>query len=381
MTEPNKPRRGGISLGRIASVPIVLAYSWFLIAAYVVVVFGPRVSTQFPAIGVTAYLVAFAYAILLMLSVLVHELAHALSARAFGWPTDKIVLTLWGGHTQFSGFVATPGRSVIMAMAGPAANAVIAFVGWLILPLFDPGSVGSLLVNILVWANILIAAFNVLPGLPLDGGRMVESLVWKATGSQHKGTIAAGWAGRVIVVVMVLGLLVVPLLRGGAPDLTVLIITLLVGGFMWMGASSAIYAAHIYLRVDSTSVRALMQAAVGVPMGASVLQAEAAGSGVPAVVLLDDEGRPTAILDNVAAQNVPVHLRATTPSSAAARTLADDAVLMDWQEGPGLVAVMTKLDRSEYAIVGDQRQVVGVLYQAAVVAAVKGQRNPVHGQR
>ncbi len=381
MREPNKQRRGGISLGRIASVPIVLAYSWFLIAAYVVVVFGPRVATQFPAIGLAAYLVAFAYAVLLMLSVLVHELAHALSARVFGWPTDKIVLTLWGGHTQFSGFLATPGRSAVMAMAGPAANALIAVVGWFILPLFDPGSIGSLLVNILVWANILIAAFNVLPGLPLDGGRMVESLVWKATGSQHKGTIAAGWAGRVIVVAMVLVLLVVPLLSGGSPDITVLIITLLVGGFMWMGASSAIYSAHIHLRVDRTSVRELMQAAVGVPMDASVLQAEAARSGVPAIILLDREGRPAAVLDNVAVQNVPVHLRATTPSSAAARTLADDAVLMDWQEGPGLVSVMTKLERNEYAIVDDQRQVVGLLYQAAVVAAVNGQRDPVHDQR
>lgn len=380
MTEPIRQRRGGIPLGRIASVPIVLAYSWFVIAAYVVIVFGPRVSEQFPNLGLTAYLVAFAYAVLLMLSVLVHELAHALSARVFGWPTEKIVLTLWGGHTQFSGFIATPGRSVVMAMAGPAANALIAVVGWLLLPLLDPGSVGSLVISILVWANFLIAAFNVLPGLPLDGGRMVESLVWKATGSQHKGTVAAGWAGRVIVILMVLGLLVVPLLSGGAPDITVLIITLLVAGFMWMGASSAIYAAHLRLRVDRTTARQLMQAAIGVSLGASVQQAEAAGSGGRAVVLIDDEGRPAAILDNVAVQNVPADLRATTPSSAAARTLADNAVLMDWQEGLGLVAVMTKLDRNEYAVVDDQRRVVGLLYQSVVVAAVNGQRDPVHGQ-
>ncbi|GAP56743.1 putative zinc metalloprotease sll0528, partial [Arthrobacter sp. Hiyo6] len=115
-------RSEGIPLGRIAGIRVVLAYSWFVIAAFTVIVYGPVLERQEPGLGIAAYYVAFAYALLLLISVLVHELAHALTAKIFNWPTEKIVLNLWGGHTQFEGFTATPGRSVLVALAGPAAN-------------------------------------------------------------------------------------------------------------------------------------------------------------------------------------------------------------------------------------------------------------------
>ena len=81
-------------------------------------------------LGMSAYIVAFAYAVLLLISVLVHELAHALTAKIYGWPTQKIVLNLWGGHTQFESFTASPGRSVLVALAGPAANFFLAGGAW-----------------------------------------------------------------------------------------------------------------------------------------------------------------------------------------------------------------------------------------------------------
>jgi Zn-dependent protease len=171
-------RREGIPLGRIAGVPVVLAYSWFVIAAFTVIVYGPVLARNNPMLGASAYVVAFAYAVLLLISVLVHELAHALTAKIYGWPTQKIVLNLWGGHTQFESFTASPGRSVLVALAGPAANFVLAGGAWLVLGTNSLGSVAEILTNIFMWANFLIGVFNVLPGLPLDGGRLVESIVW-----------------------------------------------------------------------------------------------------------------------------------------------------------------------------------------------------------
>lgn len=88
-------RREGIPLGRIAGIPIVLAYSWFIIAAFTVIAYGPVLQHGTPSLGIGAYYVAFAYAVLLLLSVLVHELAHALTAKIYGWPSEKIVLNLW----------------------------------------------------------------------------------------------------------------------------------------------------------------------------------------------------------------------------------------------------------------------------------------------
>ena len=138
----------GLSLGRIAGIPVVLAWSWFVITAFIVLVFGPRVINAFPGIGLGAYAVALGYALLLAASVLLHELAHALTARAFGWPTTRIVLNLWGGHTQFATFNASPGRSLVVALAGPAANFVLAGVGWGILQVMAPGSVTYLLATL-----------------------------------------------------------------------------------------------------------------------------------------------------------------------------------------------------------------------------------------
>ena len=94
--------------------------------------------TTTPRWACGAYFVAFAYAVLLLISVLVHELAHALTAKIYHWPTEKIVLNLWGGHTQFESFTASPGRSVLVAMAGPAANFVLAGGGWLLVSTAGP---------------------------------------------------------------------------------------------------------------------------------------------------------------------------------------------------------------------------------------------------
>ena len=96
-------RREGIPLGRIAGIPVFLAYSWFIIAAFTVIAYGPVLQSNNPRLGVTAFFVAFAYALLLLISVLAHELAHALTAKLFHWPTEKIVLNLWAGHCHQHG--------------------------------------------------------------------------------------------------------------------------------------------------------------------------------------------------------------------------------------------------------------------------------------
>src|SRR6478735_4994045 len=263
-------RREGIPLGRIGGVPVVLAYSWFVIAAFTVIVYGPVLARNNPMLGASAYVVAFAYAVLLLISVLVHELAHALTAKIYGWPTQKIVLNLWGGHTQFESFTSSPGRSVLVALAGPAANFVLAGGAWLVLSTNSLGSVAEILTNIFMWANFLIGVFNVLPGLPLDGGRLVESIVWKATGSQAKGTVAAGWGGRIIVLALGLWFIVRPLLSGDVPDTSMLLITILVGGFLWMGASASIQQGRLRSRLHLVSAAALAEPAVGLSETGSV---------------------------------------------------------------------------------------------------------------
>jgi Zn-dependent protease len=376
--------REGIPLGRIAGIPIILAYSWFLIAAFTVLVFGPQLAGSYRGLGTLgAYGIAFLYALLLLCSVLIHELSHALAAKVYSWPTQKIVLNLWGGHTQFENFTATPGRSVVVALAGPAANFVLAGLGWLlVLTLDQPESLSAavlnLLANIFVWANLLIAVFNILPGLPLDGGRVVESLVWKATGNQDRGTVAAGWAGRIIVIALVLAVIGLPLLLGGTPSTSNVLFCLFLGGFMWLGASGAITNAKMRLRLPAISAARLSSRAAGMPATANVAQLLAVTRSNPGLelILFGRDGRPEAVVDPVVLATVPAQAAPSTPATAVGRRLAAGAYVPENAAGQELVQYLAQLAGNEYAVINPKGQVTGLLQQAAVLAAITGKRDP-----
>lgn len=371
--------REGISLGKIAGIPIVLAYSWFLIAAFTVLVFGPQLSQGYPGLGLGAYGVAFVYALLLLFSVLIHELAHAMAAKIYHWPTQKIVLNLWGGHTQFENFTATPGRSLVVAFAGPVANFVLAGLGWLVVgQLSEPttlhAAVFSTLANIFVWANLLIGAFNVIPGLPLDGGRLVESIVWKATGSQDKGTVAAGWAGRIVVIVLLILAIGWPLINGEQPTVTNVLFSLFIAGFLWLGASASITNAKMRLRLPDVSAGKLSAHAVGMASSSSVAQVRAVTAANPqlSVVLCGPDGRPEAVVDSAAAGTVPDTAAGHTSATAVARSLAPGAYIPEQATGQELIQYLAQLAGSEYAVIDPRGMVTGLLRQSVVVAAITG---------
>jgi len=229
---------------RIASVhgiPVYVGRSWPIIAAVIVLTFGPQVSnpTTLEGGGTFGYAVAVAYALLLLFSVLTHEAAHAVVARRFGYRVDRVVADLWGGHTVYDSSSSRPGASAAIAVAGPLANLALAGAAYLLQGALDGGVLG-LLLGALMLTNFFVGLFNLLPGLPLDGGFIVDALVWKASGDRNKGLIVAGWLGRVLTVAVVLWLVGRPLLRGEQPSLFTIVWCGLIGAFLWAGATNAI---------------------------------------------------------------------------------------------------------------------------------------------
>lgn len=109
-------------------------------------------------------------------------------------------------------------------MVGPTTNSVLADLVHLATRTVTGPPVSALLLEVTVWANLLLAAFNVLPGTPFDGGHMVESTVWVTTGSRAHGVEAVGWTGRVIVVGTLAAVLGPPILADHAPDLFVVVL-------------------------------------------------------------------------------------------------------------------------------------------------------------
>lgn len=371
-TEQEKPQ--GLKLGSIAGVPVYLAYSWFGITAIITIVMGLQLQRVVGITTLEAYALGLACAVVIAFAVLVHEVAHALVARAFKWPDAHIVLTLMGGHTQFGSFKATPGASLLVALAGPAANFVLAGLGWVIDTLYAPPTVPGLLLSFLIYSNVLLGIFNVLPGLPLDGGRLVETAVWKATGSQERGTIAAAWCGRVIAVLVVAGALLYPLWRGLSPELTTVVVAAMIALFMWQGAGQLISYSRMRLNLPRVRVRDLMSPASA--MHATVTVAEVLSrrsSRGGQVVLLDPRGMPAGVVDEPALARVPSDVAANTPALSVCRALGEGAVVDADADGRTLIQYLAGVPTAEYVVIDAAGRVVGLLQQQAIIRAISGQ--------
>lgn len=306
----------GILLGRVGGIPVYLGRAWLVIAAGLVVIVGPNLARNMPSLGATAYLVAAGYAVVLLISVFLHEGAHAVTAGRCGVRVTRVVADLWGGHTAFEAAATTPGRSWLISAAGPLANAAVAGICWWMGPDVD-ALIPSLLLGATMLTNALLAAFNLLPGLPLDGGFLVEAVVWRVCGNRTTGTLVAGWCGRLIAVGVVAWELL-PVLRGGTPNFVALVWMAMIGGFLWVGASHAIASARVGRRLGGVDPRSLATPAVHVPADTTAGQARdrlaAAAAGV--VVLDDQAGCPVGLLDAAALEGADPHALAGAPATA-----------------------------------------------------------------
>lgn len=315
-THPSPAVRGWRIPGP-GGVPIILTPSWALLAVIIVAYFGPRLTTSLPS--TQAYFVAFAYAVILLISVLVHEGAHAVAASACGYPVERIVINLFGGHTAYESRGVTPGKSAIVAVVGPLANGALAAACFGLLNL-AAGQISWWLLAAAVLTNLLVGAFNLLPGLPLDGGFVLDALVWKATGKRHLGLLVAGWSGRVIVALLLLWAIFWPLSRGTGPAFFVIAWAGLIGAVLWSGASSAIEGARTTRVLEDVDVARLLRPVLTVPGDAALgTVLEHMRGGTHVVVILSPDGQPQGVLASVDDNDVPevgAGQLLTTPVSA-----------------------------------------------------------------
>lgn len=368
--------RSGWVVGQVGGIPVVLAPSWVLIAAVLVLLYYPVVQRLVPTVG-TATVVGttVAFVVMLLVSVLLHELAHGFSAQRLGGRPREYVLTFWGGHTSFEQELPRPGGSALVAVAGPAANGLIAAGAWLVLEATALSGPGALLLYGAVISNGLVAAFNLLPGLPLDGGHVLEALVWALTGDRTRGTVAAAWIGRIVAIGVVVVVLVLPLLRGSRPDLGS-IWMVLIAFLLWTGAGQALRTAGARRQAAGLDLRRLAVPAVAVDANADLDQAMLAARAGGHVVLVE-QGRPVALLETRAAGQVPPGARAGTPATAAARALHPQQILTVATGLPAVEAVAAAQHHGSVVVLLDPRTgETGVVEVTAVARAMGARRRP-----
>ena len=371
--QKQKPRRDagpGIVIARPFGIPVYVSPYWFLIAGVFVFIYANDLAATWH--GDTRFVVAAAFVILLYLSVLVHELAHSVVARGYGLPVRRILLYPLGGLSEIEQEPQTPGREFLVSAAGPALSLALAAVGYGLMRVFPTGIAGTL-VSQLRWANLVVGVFNLLPGLPLDGGRMLRAAIWKVTGRPGTSTIAAAWAGRAIAV----ALFVVPFATGrvtGTGDLVTVVWLAVIAAFMWTGAGQAIKATRFRERLPALQARRLARKAVSVaadtPLAEAIRRADE--NQARAVVVVDHEDKPIAILNEGAVMATPPQRRPWIEAGALARTLEPSMVLPADLSGMALLDAIRRAPATEYLLVEPSGQVYGVLAARDVDHAFAG---------
>ena len=373
--QPQKQRRDagpGIVLARPFGIPVYISPYWFVIAGVFIIIYANDLASTLH--GSTRFVVAAAFVVLLYASVLVHELSHSVVARGFGLPVRRILLYPLGGFSEIEREPQTPAREFLVSAAGPAFSLLLAAGGWGLTHVVTAGTIGGTLVSQLMWANLVVGGFNLLPGLPLDGGRMLRAVIWKVTGRPATSTIAAAWAGRVLALGLFVLVLAPPVEARIGGDFVSVVWLAVIAAFMWTGAGQAIKATRFRERLPALQARRLARKAVSVaadtPLAEAIRRADE--SRARAVVVVDHEDKPIAILNETAVMATPEQRRPWIEAGALARTLEPSLVLSADLSGMALLDAIRRAPATEYLLVEPSGQVYGVLAARDVDRAFAG---------
>ncbi|MCW2497107.1 MAG: Zn-dependent protease-like protein [Jatrophihabitans sp.] len=359
-------------LGRFFGVPLYFAPSWLLIAAILTRVYGPPIHRSVADISwSTAYLTAFAFTVLFALCVLAHELGHTAVSLALGSPVKRVVIFLLGGISEIEREPEQARDELLVAAAGPAVSGLLTGLAAWGEHALGTHTLPGVLATLLFWGNLSVLVFNLLPGLPLDGGRMLRAGIWGVAHSRLVGTRIGAWAGRALAVAMAaLGIY----LSGGQNGFIVGFVFVFMAAYLWLGATAALRSAEVLDRVPSVALPSLLRPGLMVPGDISVAEALTrvwAGS-ARGLVLVDSSDRPTAIVTESLIGDVPPERRAWTPLATVARALEPGLLIPIGLTGEALIDAIRATPASEYLVVNPDGSPAGILAITDLATTLKG---------
>ncbi|AIG76884.1 MULTISPECIES: M50 family metallopeptidase [Amycolatopsis] len=377
--EQGPPRRGvapegGLLLFRVSGIPVLLAPSWWIGSLIIVVLYTPLVGRILPGVTtLTSWLLAAAFAVLLGLSVLAHELGHCLVALRLGIPVRRLRLFLLGGLSEVARTPRQPRQEGLVAAAGPVVSLLLGGFCGLLMFAVPPESAAWLLIAECAVANFAVGIFNLLPGLPLDGGRLVRAGVWAVTGRREKGTRAAVVGGGVVAA----GLVVWALwgLAAGSEDrwlrLGVCVVT---AWFVVLGARSELAAETRRGWPEGVRLSELIRPVLQLPAESPVSDALAASAG-RGVVLVRADGVAAGLLDETAAAQL-AGTSPHAPAEMAAEPIRADTVLLSSESGEEIAERVRETAAWQFLVVDDEGRPAGVLRREDLRAAMTRSRPP-----
>lgn len=235
-----------LRIGNLFGIPFFINPSWFFVLGLITLQLGTDFARYPQLTGVLPWMVGLLGALLLFASVLAHELGHSFAAISQGIQVKSITLFIFGGLATLEKESETPLQSLLVAIAGPLVSVLLFIVFTVIGVNLQLDASLTALIYLLAQINLVLALFNMIPGLPLDGGNVLKAIVWKITGNPNKGIIFAGRVGQffgwVAVVFGVLGVLGISQVGS--------FWTLLIGWFLLQNAGMAAQSATVQDKLD-----------------------------------------------------------------------------------------------------------------------------------
>ncbi len=366
-------RQGSIRLGRILGVPLSMDLGVVLIGGLLTWTLASFILPESAPglVGTVYWTVGIVGAVMFLGSLLAHEMAHAIVARRNDVRVEGITLWLFGGFAQFENEPASPGAEFRITAAGPGTS--IGLAGLFGAVAYGIAALGApqVYVSLLAWLaviNAFLGVFNLLPGAPLDGGRILAAAIWKVRGDRVTGRIGAANAGKVVGLGLgALGLFEMFVVRGPGG-----LWTALIGWFLF----SAARAEHVHF----VGERAIGDMTVGEAMApdppttttwssiADVVDGPLRHTNRSAVAVTDWQGRGVGLLTMQDVRRVPAEQWGST---TVAQVIGDGSQLAVLAPSDRLVDVLDRLGAGGPAVVVADGALVGVLGQDEVRRAVE----------
>ena len=226
-----------ISLGRVLGIPLSVSYTWFIILGLVTFLSRGFFKDVHPEWSVPEqWIVAGATSLLFFLSILLHELSHSVLAVRKGIPVKGITLFLFGGISQITREAERPFLEFIIAAVGPISSLMLgALFAGLTFVLWNVNDHIASMASSLALINVSLGIFNLLPGFPLDGGRILRSIIWGVTGNYWRATLVANRGGQILALLLIGGGITQLVFLGQPQGLWVVA----VGGFLAIAANAS----------------------------------------------------------------------------------------------------------------------------------------------
>ncbi|MDZ7949642.1 site-2 protease family protein [Nostoc sp. DedQUE09] len=369
---------GTIRVGNLFGIPFYIHPSWFLVLGLVTWSYSSGLAAQFPQLSAgLALLLGLMTALMLFASVVAHELGHSFVAIRQGIDVKSITLFIFGGLASLEKESKTPGEAFWVAIAGPMVSLLLCGIVTAIGVTSAASGPLAAILGVLASVNLALALFNLIPGLPLDGGNILKAIVWKITGNPYKGVTFASRVGQIFGWVAILSGVVPLLLFGSAGNFW----NLLIGFFLLQNAGNSAQFARVQEKLTGLTAEDAVTHDSPIVSANLTLREFAderviSGQNWHRFLVTDDDGQLVGAIavDNLRA--IPTALWAETQVKQVMRPITESTTVKSDQP---LLEVMQLLEQQKLSVLPVIREngvLVGILEKAAIIQLLQSRTQP-----